>query len=237
MRLVKTIRIIFGVILFTRLGLFDSVPFAVAQEMSIEELYLNDTVGIMIIREYIRSDDREEKLVALEYLRQLIDDKESPQEVQALLAYMALEGVLNKVRSDGRIANNFPDIRIKAVEYLGDMELKEASDTLLRVLEVENEPLVVSAAVRSLSKLGYNDNDYTLNMILHVFSKYDAVRPNNILALSVIDSCTVFMQTGEKKNPWIYATLMHISTNQSYVRPVRDYANKTLTRIYQKGEN
>jgi hypothetical protein len=120
---------------------------------------------------------------------------------------------------------------------LGDLKLKEASDTLLQVLQVENEPAVVSTAVRSLSKLGYNDNDYTINSILGVFGRYDMGRPNNVLAISVIDSCSTFYQESGKKNPWIYATLMHISTSHSYIKPVRDYARTTLLQIYKKGDN
>jgi hypothetical protein len=235
--MVRTSKIVFGVVFAASFCFVGPVRFASAQEMSIEESYLQETVETMIIREYVRSNDRAGKLMALDYLRQMIDSGDSLKEVQALLAYMALEGILNKTRVDGRTANNFPDIRIKAVEYLGDVGLKEASDTLLRVLQVENEPAVVSTAVRSLSKLGYNENNYTLNSIISVFNRYDSGRPNNVLAISVIDSCNAFVQSGDKKNPWIYATLMHISTNQSYIRPVRDYANKTLSQIYKKGSS
>ncbi|MDR1257048.1 MAG: HEAT repeat domain-containing protein [Spirochaetaceae bacterium] len=237
MRLTRTIRIVFGGIFFTLICFVGHVAVVDAQEMSVEESYLQETVETMIIREYVRSNDRDGKLIALEFLRQMIDNGESPKEVQALLAYLALEGILNKTRSEGRTANNFPDIRLKAVEYLGDLGLKEASDTLLRVIQAENEPAIVSTAVRSLSKLGYNDNNYTLNLIIHVFNRYDAGKPNNVLAVSVIDSCNAFIENGDKKNPWIYATLMHISNNPSYMMPVRNYANKTLAQLYKKGEN
>jgi hypothetical protein len=225
------------VIFFTLVWFVGPVAVITAQEMSVEESYLQETVATTIIREYARSDDREGKLMALEYLREMIDNGESPKEVQALLAYMALEGILNKTRAEGRTVNNFPDIRLKAVEYLGDLGLKEASDTLLRVIQAESEPTIVSTAVRSLSKLGYNDNNYTLNLILNVFNRYDTWKPNNVLAVSVIDSCNTFIQSGDKKNPWIYATLMHISNNPSYVKPVRNYANKTLSQLYKNGGN
>jgi hypothetical protein len=235
MKSTKTIKLVFGVVFFTFVWFAGSVAIVSAQEMSIEESYLQGTVETMIIREYVTSGDRDGKLIALEFLRQMINNGDSPKEVHALLAYMALEGILNKNRNEGRIVNNFPDVRLKAVEYLGDLGLKEASDTLLRVLQVEDEPAVVSTAVRSLSKLGYNDNNYTINSILGVFERYDTGRPNNVLAVSVIDSCNTFKQDGDKKNPWIYATLMHISTSPSYIKPVRDYARTTLSQIYKKG--
>ncbi|MDR2658752.1 MAG: HEAT repeat domain-containing protein [Spirochaetaceae bacterium] len=215
-------------------GLIGNVSFAGAQELSIEESYLQESVNIMIIREQIKSPDREGKLIALDNIRQMIADGNDPKELQPLLAYMALEGILNKIREDGRTANNYPDIRIKAVEYLGDVKTKEASDTLLRVILVDNEPSVISTAVRSLGKLGYNDNDYTVNVILYVFSQYDSTRPNNILALSVIDTCSAFLDSGDAKNPAVYGALMRISNNAAYIKPVRDYASKTLAKLYSK---
>jgi hypothetical protein len=146
---------------------------------------------------------------------------------------MALEGVLNKIRLDGRVINNFPDIRIKAVEYLSDIKTKESTDVLVRVLLIENEPSVASAAVRALTKQGVEDSDYSFNIILYVFSQYNSRMPSNVLALSVIDFCDSFVENNESKNMWIYATLLDISKNPSYVKPVRDYAGKTLEKMYK----
>jgi hypothetical protein len=216
------------------LGLFVNVSSICAQDMSIEESYLQKSVEMMIIREQARSNDREAKFLALEYLRQMIEDGTEPKEVQPILAYMALEGILNKTRDEGRVVNNYPDVRMKAVEYLGTVKTKEASDTLLRVMLTDDEPSIVSAAVRSLGKLGFNDNDYTVNIILHVFSQYDIRRPDNVLALSVIDTCNTFSQSDDAKNAAVYGMLMRISSNAAYIKPVRDYAGKTLAKLYKK---
>jgi HEAT repeat protein len=216
------------------MGIAGNVFFAGAQELSIEESYLQESVEMMIIREQARSNERDGKLLALEYLRQMIEDGADPKEVQPLLAYMALEGIINKIREDGRVANNYPDIRIKAVEYLGDVKTKESAETLLRVLLVDNEPAVLSSAVRSLGKLGFNDDDYTVNAILYVFTQYDITKPDNVLALSVIDTCYTFSQNRNAKSAAIYGTLLRISSNAAYIKPVRDYAGKTLARLYKK---
>jgi hypothetical protein len=205
-----------------------------AQDLSVEESYLQKSVESMIIGEQARSRDRETKFAALQYIRQQIDNGNNTDDMQEILAYMALEGVLNKIRAEGRTVNDYPDIRMKAVEYLGDLKGEEASATLVRVLLVENEPSVVAEAVRSLTKHGFDENSYALDVIFYVFREYDSKMPNNVLAVSVIDSCRAFIENNEAKNPWIYSTLLYISTNFSYVKPVRDYASETLTKVYGK---
>ncbi|MDR1362972.1 MAG: HEAT repeat domain-containing protein [Spirochaetaceae bacterium] len=236
MRLVKKEVVILITVFCASSGLLGNVSFAGAQELSIEESYLQESVEMMIIREQARSNEREGKLLALEYLRQMIEDGADTKEIQPLLAYMALEGILNKTREDGRVANNYPDIRVKAVEYLGEVKTKEAADTLLRVLAVDNEPSVISTAVRSLGKLGFNDGNYTVDAILYIFMQYDTTKPDNILALSVVDTCSAFSQNNDvKKSSAIYGALMRISNNAAYIKPVRDYAGKTLAKLYKKG--
>jgi hypothetical protein len=126
---------------------------------------------------------------------------------------------------------------MKAVEYLGDIKEKEASDTLIRVLLVDNEPYVVTTAIRALTKHGFKDGDHSLNIILYVFTQYSNRKPDNVLALSVIDSCNSFSESSESKNMWVYTTLLDISKNPSYVKPVRDYAGQTLEKIYKQNGN
>jgi hypothetical protein len=207
---------------------------AAAQDLSVEESYLQKSVESMIIGEQAKSRDRETKFAALQYIKQQMDTGSNTGDMQEILSYMALEGILNKVRAEGRTVNDYPDIRMKAVEYLGDLKGEMSSATLIRVLLIENEPSIVAEAVRSLTKHGFAENSYALDVILYVFREYDSKIPNNVLAVSVIDSCRAFTENSEVKNPWIYSTLLSISRNPSYVRPVRDYAGESLTKIYGK---
>ncbi|MDR0662671.1 MAG: HEAT repeat domain-containing protein [Spirochaetaceae bacterium] len=218
-------------------GLFAAISFTLAQDISIEESYLRKSVETMIIREQALSGDRDTKFAALKHIRQLMDNGDTSEDLREILSHMALEGILNKTRLDGRIINNFPDVRMKAVEYLGDIKDKESTDALIRVLLIDDEPYVVTTAVKALTKQGFGDGDYSMNIILHVFTQYDSRMPSNVLALSVIDSCNSFMEGGKTENTLIYATLLNISNNPSYVKPVRDYAGETLEKIYSKKGN
>jgi hypothetical protein len=218
-------------------GLFAAASFVYAQDMSIEDAYLQKSVEARIIREQSVSTDRNTKFTALRHIRQLMDNGDISEDLREILAYMALEGILNKTRLDGRVVNNFPDIRMKAVEYLGDIKEKESSNALMSVLLIDSEPSVATAAVKSLTKQGFEDGDYSLNAILYVFSQYDNSKPNNVLALSVIDACDSFTGSDETKNMGIYAVLQNISNNPSYVKPVRDYAGKTLEKFISRNRN
>jgi hypothetical protein len=119
-----------------------------AQEMSVEESYLQESVENMIIREQSRADSREMKMVALAYIGDAIDRGNTGTEVRQALEYLGLEGVLNRGRENGRLVNNFPDVRREAVKYLGKMGTVEAKETLLKIIYYDNEPMVLQEAVK-----------------------------------------------------------------------------------------
>ncbi|GMO45447.1 MAG: HEAT repeat domain-containing protein [Termitinemataceae bacterium] len=207
--------------------------FAVAQEMSIEDAYLQKSVEITIVKEQVANTDRESKLLALEYLRQMLDNGEKGDDVRAVLQDIALEGTLNKVREEGRTANNYPDIRMKAVAYLGQIKTKESANSLVKIILVDPDPSVVTEAIHSLENIGINDNDDVVNAISFVFNRYDARMPNNVLALSVVDALNSFVARTGSKNPEIYKILGAVSSSPHYLASVRTYAAKKLSDIYR----
>jgi hypothetical protein len=206
-----------------------------SQEMSVEESYLQQSVEMTILREQAQINDRESKLLALEYARQMIENGDADDGLRQVLQGLALEGTLNKVREEGRTANNFPDIRMKAAQYLGAIATKESVNTLVKIILIDPEPSVITEAIHSLEKIGINDNDETINAIAYVFTRTDARMPNNVLALSVVDALVAFAEKSGTKNPEIYKTLLYISTSGFYAKPVRDYASKKLSTLYKVG--
>ena len=63
-------------------------------ERTVEESYLQDPLETMIIKEQAYSDSKDMKLVALQYLRQSIDDGRANPEMMKSLEYLALESTL-----------------------------------------------------------------------------------------------------------------------------------------------
>ncbi|GMO53359.1 MAG: HEAT repeat domain-containing protein [Termitinemataceae bacterium] len=207
--------------------------FTFAQEKSVEDTYLQQNVEIMIVREQANSLNRDDKMLALEYVRQMLENGNAGDEVRSVLTGLATDGTLNKVRDEGRTANNYPDVRLKAVSYMGQIKTKESANSLVKVILIEPNPEVVSEAIHSLEKIGINEGDEIVNAISFVFTRFDARQPDNVLALAVIDALDAFTRNTGSKNSEIYKILGSISNNSHYATPVRNYAAKKLAGIYK----
>ncbi|MDR1575229.1 MAG: HEAT repeat domain-containing protein, partial [Treponema sp.] len=153
------------------------------QEMSVEESYLQESIELMVIRETSRADSRDQKLVALEYISEAIERGNKSEDIHQALEYLSMEGIVNKTRENGRLVNNFPDVRRQAVRYLGEIGTAEAKNTLLKICLADNEPMVLQEAIKSLGAIGMNDNDETVSTITWIVSRFDVLYPDNLLAL------------------------------------------------------
>jgi hypothetical protein len=198
------------------------------REMSVEESYLQESVELMVIRETSRADSRDQKLVALEYIGDAIGRGNTGEEVRAALEYLSMEGVMNKARENGRLVNNFPDVRRKAAEYLGDLGTPEAKNTLLRVVVADPEPMVLQEAVKSLAKIGLNDNEETVNAIAWIVTRFDVLNPDNLLALSAVDAFDkIAAKNGGIKDPNAIRVLIRIAEGP-YIKPVQERAKQVI---------
>jgi HEAT repeat protein len=201
------------------------------QEMSVEESYLQESIELMVIRETSRADSRDQKLVALEYIREAIERGNKGEDICQVLEYLSMEGILNKTRENGRLVNNFPDVRRQAVKYLGNLGTTEAKDTLLKICLADNEPMVLQEAIKSLGDIGMNDNEETVSIITWIVSRFDVLNPDNLLALSAIDA---FAKIAEKNNgikdPNAIRILFRISEGP-YIKPVQDRAKQLVTDL------
>ena len=201
------------------------------REMSVEQSYLQESVELMIIREQSRAESRDMKLVALEYIGDAIGRGNKGEEIRAALEYLSLEGILNKTRENGRLVNNYPDVRTKAATYLGEVGTPEAKDTLIKLVLADNESMVITEAIKSLAKIGLNDNEETVNAISWIVTRYDVLNPDNLLALSAIEAYEKIAEAnGGIKDPSAIRTLIRIAEGP-YIRPVQDRAKEALMEL------
>ena len=114
---------------------------------TVEQSYLQESVELMIIREQSRAESREMKMVALEYIGEAINRGNRGEEIRAALEYLSFEGIINRTHQNGRLMNNYPDVRVKAAFYLGELGTPEARDTLIRMARADNEPMVITEAI------------------------------------------------------------------------------------------
>jgi len=188
-------------------------------ETSVEDDYLT-SVQDVIITELANSQEYDNKLVALQYLEDAVKGGKASAEQRHALQSLAGEGITTKVRTNGRLMNNYPDIRAKACDLLANLPSEESKTTLLTIANEDNEPMVVSAAVRSLGAIGINKNDEVVTAIEFIQHKYAALNPTSSLAYDILDAYEKLAPTVQDKNAMIQS-ISEIAANYRFATPVR----------------
>ncbi len=205
-----------------------------AQEKSAEEEYLS-TVEDVVITELANSDERDNKLVALQYLENAVEEGRVSPDMMIALDHLAGEGINTQSRQSGRLVNNYPDIRARACDLLGKVPSEESKTTLKNIALADNEPMVITAAVRSLGDIGMNDNDDVVNTIAWANKKNAVLNPTSSLALEVLIAYEKIADKVQDKGSMIQS-VGQIATNYHYVKPVRDRA-LALLKTLQSGNS
>lgn len=203
--------------------------------MTVEEAYLSSAEGV-IIKEMARAEGRDAKQVALQYIEEAIDNGRQSQEMFDALKILAGEGMLTVVRENGRVANNYPDIRLKACELLGKTGSEEAVPILISVMYVDNEPSVISAAVKALGDIGSNENDEVVEMVNWIARKFDIILPTSSLAYEILNTYEKLAPNVENKSGML-ENILRIASNYNYVTPVRNRAYEVLKSIHSSGNS
>jgi hypothetical protein len=200
------------------------------EEVTVEQAYLSSVEDI-IVKELAASEGRDNKLVSLQYIESAIDRGGSVSaDMQSALTSLAGEGVFNVVRENGRMMNNYPDIRAKACELLGSVGGEEASANLVKIVLADNEPMVLSAAIKSLADIGINNNDEVVSTIAWTARKFNIINPTSSLALDILNAYEKLAPTVENKNEMVQS-IASIATNYAYVTPVRNRAHEVLKKV------
>jgi hypothetical protein len=211
---------------------FATVAGVFAQEMSVEESYLQRSSEMMIIRQQSRGDSREMKQQALENIAGAIERGNTGTDMVEVLEYMALEGIVNKTMIDGRVVNDFPDLRILAVRYLGEIGTAAAKNVLLRVANTEREPSVQAELMQSLAKIGVNENNDAVKAITAVVTRFSALYPDDRLAYFALDALEAFFnKEGGFQDTDTWLLINQIAFSPYYIKPVRDRANEVLATV------
>lgn len=200
-----------------------------SNESNVESEYLS-SVEDVVITELANSDERDNKLVALQYLENAVNEGRTTPDMMKALDGLAGEGIASQARTNGRIMNNFPDIRAKACEILSNVKTEESKDTLVKVALADNEPMVITAAIRSLGEIGINDNDEVSETIAWAQKKNAVLNPTSSLALEVLIAYEKIADTVQDKGPMIQA-VGQIASNYHYVTPVRTRALELLKTL------
>lgn len=198
-------------------------------ETSVESEYLND-IDSEIIMTLAESDEYDNKLVALQYLTNAIEDGNTSEAVIKSLDKLAGEGLTNQSRTNGRLTNNFPEIRRQACLLMSKVPTEHSKNTLISIAVADAEPMVVAAAVKSLGDIGINKNDEAVEAIAFANRRNQILNPTSSLALEVLNAYEILADSTENKKSMI-DSVARISSDYHYVTPVRQKAMKLLKKL------
>jgi hypothetical protein len=201
-----------------------------AQELSVEDSFLQESVEIQIIRETASSIDRETKLQALDYIRNQLSKGVRSPEIREILRGLAGEGTYRQETVDGRLANRYTEVRIRAAEYLGEFPKEESAPLLCDILKTDREPSVLTQAVYSLAQTKAYDvlSQQTVEKYFREF--HHRKTPDNRLAAAVLD----YYGNSPEKPDFMWQTVRDISSrNSNYAQNVRTTAQKLLTKMME----
>lgn len=205
------------------------------KETSVESEYLND-IDSDIITTLADSDDYDNKLVALQYLQDAIDGGNTSEAIIQSLDKLAGEGLTNQTRTNGRLSNNFPEIRRQACLLMAKVPTEHSKNTLISIAVADSEPMVIAAAVKSLGEIGINNNDETIEAIAFANRRNQVLNPTSSLALEVLTAYEILADSTENKKTLI-DSIARISTDYHYVTPVRNKAYKLLKSLSSGGSD
>lgn len=227
---------IFTLIAFAGMTLFAQTQTA-QRDMSVEESYLKESIEIMIIRETARANTREQKMIALEYINEAIENGSTNPEIAQTLGYLSMEGRMIQSRENGRLINNFPEVRRQAAKQLGRLGTEEAVSALLDIVRYENEPMVLQEAIKSLGDIGVNnENNDTVRFIAHTVRHNNNTNPDNLMALATIDAFEKLAKNNDGLNsPEAIQILVLIAENYRYATPVRERSRQALAELRTYG--
>ncbi|MCL2295316.1 MAG: HEAT repeat domain-containing protein [Spirochaetes bacterium] len=211
-----------------------------AQE-TVEEAFLRPSMEVEVIAALAAAETREQKLVALEMIEQMIAEgrvRQNDIHINAVLANLAGEGTTIVVREGSRRVNSFPDVRTRAARVLGELGGERARDTLIDITRnpSENESMVLSQVVFSLGLIGLNENNESLIAITNVLMNNSRQRvPDNNLAIASLLAIERIIEKNngfpdEPSPRFLYVAITEVQFG-NYSTEVRNWASALMGRL------
>ena len=201
--------------MITLLAVFFAVlPLAAQSDgMTVEEAYLQSAKKVQRLKTLAGQEDRDAKLMALQDIERLIEDGVGGNEeaVIEILTDMGREGTGRIYMEQGTMKNNFPEVRRKSVELLGEIGGEESRRAITDILGQENEPMVMSEAVVALAKIGPDEDGITLQVMANAMNSQTALNRDNNFAYAYLTSIEIMNENGyELTDEYLIAELVKL---------------------------
>ena len=229
----KTLPFLLGLLLIPGLS-FAQAADASSGQKTVEEKKLQSGVEVQVITSLVSKNNRADKLRALDLIGDMIDKKkvsDKNSDVLSLLDELGAEGTTKQVIENRRLINDFPEVRRRAAELLGQVGGDQARESLLSIATHDKEPMVVAEAVYSLGEIGAADPTQSArieSVITGLVKSQDSVRPDSNFAFAAAAALEMLgKKNSGKVSPEVFAALIRIQ-NGNYIRPVREKAKQVL---------
>lgn len=203
------------------------------EEKTVEELFLQ-SIELTFIGEMATNLSRNSKLDALDAIEEMIDGgrtSENDRDLLTVLEYLSMEGNGVQMREGGRLINNFPEVRRRACEYLGDLGGEFAKASLINVLLTDTEPMVMAEAAYALGTIGINSDNQVTQTLSYSILGQNVLTPDNNYAFAVL---LAFEKIADSNNgitdPSAIRALVRIQ-NGNYLKTVQRKAKSVIDKL------
>jgi hypothetical protein len=192
---------------------------------------LQDDPSYMIMKQYAKMDDRIGETSTLEYLQAFIENGKKNEEMVDLLRIIAWQGIQDRNLMNGDSTIDFPDLRAKAVQLMGECGGKNVREYLVKVFETDKEPNVRYEVINALAKQNVGDDPYILARLNMSFHRMNFSNPDNRTAMALLNLYSTLYDQGKLTDPANVGTIMEIYENPGYTYPVRHTAALLLNKM------
>ena len=203
------------------------------REKTVEELFLQ-SIELTVIGEMATNLSRDAKLEALAAIEDMIENgraSDNDQDLLSILEYLSMEGNGVQMRESGLLINNFPEVRRRACESLGDLGGEIAKASLINVLLTEDEPMVLAEAAYALGTIGINNDNQVTQALSYSILGQNIMSPDNNYAFAVL---LAFEKIAESNNgiedPSAIRALVRIQ-NGNYIKTVQRKAKSVIDKL------
>ncbi len=210
---------------------------------TVEELFLSaPDMGATI--ELAASSDRNTKMLALDDIENMLEQggtSGNDRVIGDLLWRLSAEGTFITAIESGRLVNNFPVIRRRAVELMGRLAresseqevVEEAKVNILDILWKDREVMVKSEAAYAVGffDMDQEEQNKALLLLYELIHRQSAAAPDNNFAYAIALSIENMAERSNGINDYRGYTALVTIMQGNYTRRVKDKAFEVLQKL------
>lgn len=186
-------------------------------------------INSQVLETQSNSDDAEIKRILLEGLEKDIEaGRIGPADTASVRALqsLALDGLLTREINSQRTV--LPELKMTACRLLGEIGGEEALDTLLFVLEEEDDPTVLASVVWALSEIDIMLNKEAFQLLTRQIRRQNTLTQDNYFADSVLVMVEKLYHSGQAFDDAEFLHSLLLLAEGNYIDSVKQRAWRVI---------